>query len=362
MHNYAGSLLTLYEKTDKVEHLNKSIDLYRKANDLYGGNHTNNLYQCGVSLVRRVERTHERNNGELDENGNRDLEDALKYLHDAENIVHSDHPARSDIQGELAEAYLLKGGSENQQIAFELFERALKHTTAIPRRCLGVGQNWIRNAIKLEDFKEATRAYGHTMDALSRVISTNPTIATQHQLINSSKHDNILPQTFASDATYAAIKAGDPKRAVELLEQGRGLLWSRLNHYQYPLDRLGDTEPMLAKKYEELSKRLENLAISPVNLEVKRATDSMMEELHVASKEWDDVVEQIRKLDGFSDFHKPPGYNSLKKAATDGPVIIINISVLHELSDAIIIHSQDERVVVHFQMQCLSKLSKIAIV
>ena len=87
-----------------------------------------------------------------------------------------------------------------------------------------------------------------------------------------------------------------------------------------------------------------------------------MEELHVASKEWDDVVEQIRKLDGFSDFHKPLGYNSLKKAATDGPVIIINISVLHELSDAIIIHSQDERVVVHFQMQCLSKLSKIAIV
>ena len=103
---------------------------------------------------------------------------------------------------------------------------------------------------------------------------------------------------------------------------------------------------MLAKKYEELSKRLENLAISPVNLEVTRTRDKMMEELHAASKEWDEVVEQIRKIDGFSDFHKPLRYDSLRKAATDGPVIIINISVRHKHSEADIIHDQDDPVVV----------------
>ena len=103
---------------------------------------------------------------------------------------------------------------------------------------------------------------------------------------------------------------------------------------------------MLAKKYEELSKKLENLAISPDNLEVKRATDSMMEELHVASKEWDEVAEQIRKLDGFSDFHKPLGYDSLRKAATDGPVIIINVSARHEHSEAIIILNEGDPVII----------------
>ena len=126
----------------------------------------------------------------------------------------------------LAEAYLLKGGSENQQTAFELFELAVKHIAAMPRGYLGIGRNWIVHAIKLQDFKEATRAYGHTMDALYHFLSTNPTIVSQHQLIDSRNHDNSLSQTFASDAAYAAIRARDPKRAVELLEQGRGLLWS----------------------------------------------------------------------------------------------------------------------------------------
>ena len=197
------------------------------------------------------------------------------------------------------------------------------------------------------------------MDVLYRFLSTNPTLASQHQLIQSRKHDNLLSHTFASDATHVAIRAGNPKRAVELLEQGRGLLWSRLNHYQYPLDQLQDAEPMLAKKYEELSKKLENLAISPVNLEVKRATDSMMEELHAASKEWDETVEQIRKVDGLSEFHKPLGYNSLKKAATDGPVIIINASGLHEHLEAIIILSEGDPVTIPLPNATLLRISEM---
>ena len=80
IHNYAGLLSKLYGNTDKIEHLNKSIDLYREANDLYGGNDINDLYHCGLTLVCRVERTQKQNNGELDENANRDLEGALNYL------------------------------------------------------------------------------------------------------------------------------------------------------------------------------------------------------------------------------------------------------------------------------------------
>ena len=141
MHNYAGLLFRLYENTDKVEHLNKSIDLYREANDLHGGNDINDLYHCGLTLVCRVERTHKRNNGQLDEDANRDLKGALEYLRDAENLVHPDHPTRSSIQGVLARAYLLKGGCENQQIAFDLFEHAVKHTTASPWVRLLEGHN-----------------------------------------------------------------------------------------------------------------------------------------------------------------------------------------------------------------------------
>ena len=61
MCNYAGLLLELYENTDKVEHLNKSIDMYRKANHLKGDKDVHNLYLCGASLIIRAARTHERN-------------------------------------------------------------------------------------------------------------------------------------------------------------------------------------------------------------------------------------------------------------------------------------------------------------
>jgi hypothetical protein len=44
------------------------------------------------------------------------------------------------------------------------------------------------------------------------------------------------------------------------------------------------------------------------------------------AREWDELVEQARKLDGFEDFLKPPRLETLLPAAAHGPVAIINIS------------------------------------
>ena len=63
MLDHAGLLLKLYENTDKVEDLHKSIDLYHEANDLTGRADFNNLYYCGATLMNRVKLTHKRNNG-----------------------------------------------------------------------------------------------------------------------------------------------------------------------------------------------------------------------------------------------------------------------------------------------------------
>lgn len=44
------------------------------------------------------------------------------------------------------------------------------------------------------------------------------------------------------------------------------------------------------------------------------------------AREWDDLVEQVRRLEGFQDFLRPPPLNSLLDAATGGPVVIVNVS------------------------------------
>src|SRR3954447_18055423 len=44
------------------------------------------------------------------------------------------------------------------------------------------------------------------------------------------------------------------------------------------------------------------------------------------AREWDELVEQVRHLDGFANFLKPPKQESLLPAAARGPVAIINVS------------------------------------
>ncbi|MCX5215735.1 CHAT domain-containing protein [Kitasatospora sp. NBC_00240] len=44
------------------------------------------------------------------------------------------------------------------------------------------------------------------------------------------------------------------------------------------------------------------------------------------AREWDDLVEQVRKLEGFEDFLRPPRLDSLLPVASDGPVVVVNVS------------------------------------
>ncbi|MFI7060574.1 CHAT domain-containing protein [Kribbella sp. NPDC050124] len=52
-------------------------------------------------------------------------------------------------------------------------------------------------------------------------------------------------------------------------------------------------------------------------------------------QEWNDVLAEIRALDGFADFLKPPRLDALRLAATGGPVVMVNVSQWR--SDALIV-------------------------
>ncbi|MGI5239751.1 CHAT domain-containing protein [Dactylosporangium sp. CA-139066] len=44
------------------------------------------------------------------------------------------------------------------------------------------------------------------------------------------------------------------------------------------------------------------------------------------AREWDELVEEVRRLPGFEDFLRPPSLETLLPAAADGPVVIVNVS------------------------------------
>ncbi|MET9269610.1 CHAT domain-containing protein [Kribbella sp. NPDC003557] len=58
-------------------------------------------------------------------------------------------------------------------------------------------------------------------------------------------------------------------------------------------------------------------------------------------REWDELLAEIRGLDGFSDFLRPPGMDQLRQAAAGGPVVVVNIS--RQRSDALIVEADGVR-------------------
>ena len=63
--------------------------------------------------------------------------------------------------------------------------------------------------------------------------------------------------------------------------------------------------------------------------------DNRMRLLHDATSRWNDVVERIRRMKGWSNFLLPSPFSDLQKAAAAGPIVIVNMSAYR--CDAIIV-------------------------
>ena len=72
--------------------------------------------------------------------------------------------------------------------------------------------------------------------------------------------------------------------------------------------------------------------------------EAKMQQHCILSEKWDDVVDKIRQVDGFTDFLRAVPFAMLQTAAAEGPIIIINISRYR--SDTIILQDVGDPVVV----------------
>jgi hypothetical protein len=183
-----------------------------------------------------------------------------------------------------------------------------------------------------------------SLTRLDRWVTVMPTVGSRQKFLADT---GIVPRSLASDAASSAIELGQLEEAVELLEQGRAILWSQLRGYRHPLEELRDIDGELAHHFEYVSGELERLAMfsdaesmaiplgSVPNPSV--SYDRKMRRHRILSEERDTVVERIRQIDGFANFLQPIPFTTLQSAAADGPVILVNISEYR--SDAIILRN-----------------------
>lgn len=118
------------------------------------------------------------------------------------------------------------------------------------------------------------------------------------------------------DAAIAALRCGNPRLAVELLEHGRSGMWARAMGTDADRARLTALAPDLAAELGDVDSRLRALEAEP-------PVDDRLAEL---AAERDRLVERVRRLPGLADFLGRPGYDGLAVAAAGGPVVLIVVS------------------------------------
>ncbi|WP_105969180.1 CHAT domain-containing protein [Streptomyces geranii] len=143
----------------------------------------------------------------------------------------------------------------------------------------------------------------------------------------------------ASVAAAAAVAVGRPERAVELLEQGRSVLWSQILDTREDLTALRAVRPDLVDRLTEVRAALDvQLDHDFAGLAPAGAGDRT-----ASARQWDRLVAEVRSLPGFEGFLKPRSFAELSVAAAEGPVVVVNLSALR--CDALVIGDGRVRVV-----------------
>ncbi|KAF9062540.1 CHAT domain-containing protein [Rhodocollybia butyracea] len=220
--------------------------------------------------------------------------------------------------------------------------------------CLDSVKHWIIFTQPHNDLAQSNLdAYIMGLSLISRSLCMMPIISLQYQHLSATIN---LPE-FVSDGASQAIHLGQPALAVEIIEQGRGLLWSELRGLRTPMDSLQALDQSLAEELIQINHRLEILSTEnsveagttdfgiesdshqhQVDIHSDPFGRSLSEKSHLLQAQAD-VVGKIHKIPGFETFLGRKSFGELQSAAMHGPVIVVNCS--GRRSDVLIILEQN---------------------
>ncbi|TCO47274.1 CHAT domain-containing protein [Actinocrispum wychmicini] len=209
----------------------------------------------------------------------------------------------------LNHAVALIAASEYLQ-ALRVAQAAAGIELAAPSVRLRACRVWGQVAAVSELWDEAAAGFGQGVRLLPLVAPRN---------LRSTDIQGVLSKMDAVhvNAAASAIWADDPDSALELLEQGRGILSA------YELDSRTELTDLRAKSPKLADEMTEVLAALDVQGEL--STDQR----HALQSRWTSVLGRIRELKNFEHFLEPPSIKDFVAAAEDGPVITVNVSEFH---------------------------------
>ncbi|MEV6305204.1 CHAT domain-containing protein [Actinoplanes sp. NPDC051861] len=196
------------------------------------------------------------------------------------------------------------------------------------------------------------------LEAHSTAIGLLPLLAWRG--LDRSVQEKRLTETagLAGDAAAWALAAGQPERAVELLEQGRQVLWSQAVQTRSDLSLLSVVAPELAAELDQVRRELDGAEAAPtvripagpgdqrvwqignelltsaIGGPTRSDTADAGHQRRLAER-WEELVAAARLQPGLAGFLATLSLDDLRPAAAGGAVVLVNTSVRR--SDALIV-------------------------
>ncbi|KAG2159005.1 CHAT domain-containing protein [Suillus bovinus] len=339
LNNLANHLSSRFDHRSNGEDLDEAITLQKEALALRPVGHTDWSMLLNNLATQLHSRFHHRGNGE-------DLDESRENLLCALTLLRQHDPRQLMVHESIAKVYLSfhrsefhgTGPGENTDslnAAMHHFKAAANIVSAGFLSRLRASLRWVLHAGQHLHGTQL-EAYATSMQLLDAYMSVTASVSSRHNIMKE------FPSIIVVDTASCALHSGDVGRAVELLEQGRTIIWNQMTRLRTPLDGLqtyDDHAVTLMKRFSDLSSLLDKPPASHPEGAPKVDVEAEATRYRRLVEDWNGTVEEIRKIEGFSRFLLPPLFSDLQDAARDGPIIMLIAS--KSSCDAIIIpHKQ----------------------
>ncbi|KAF2804516.1 uncharacterized protein BDZ99DRAFT_544163 [Mytilinidion resinicola] len=305
--NFGAMLSRRFERTGSMDDLNQAVDVANMAVEATPQDHpkrAGRLSNLGNRFGSRFEQT-----GSMD-----DLNRAVDVGNMAVEATPQDHPNRA-IRFERT------GSMDDLNRALSYHKDGWACYTSPP-------STRIVSARRSANILTSQLRWEEASDFLQGAVKLLPIVSPR--LLGNNDKQHMLGQ-FSGLASMAAaiwLKAGkDEHLALELLELGRCVIAGLLLEMRTDISDLKQQYPMLAAEFETLRNKLdsppsETTLLGDTASPWKVQANQRLE----ADKRLKELITEIRGQPDFQNFLLPPTHEELMAAASQGPIVIINVS------------------------------------